>query len=196
MSGSRDGSVALWRITDDMVRQVISNDIPSHFYSKALVRKPCKTADKVRSMCFNSRLSELAVVSTNGFIHAFDGLRFKQKLSKRLPHNKENVCMAVNDDAQLYAVGSKAHTDLLDARTLQAVRKIPMRQNCQGNRSVSFRGNILTIGTANGTLYFWDLRAGKFLESNLNTNRTVTLKASKGWQVRRGKKKTASKQTL
>ena len=31
----------------------------------------------------------------------------------------ENVCISVDDDSFMYAVGSKAHTDLLDARTLQ-----------------------------------------------------------------------------
>ena len=31
----------------------------------------------------------------------------------------ENVCLSVDDDSFMYAVGSKAHTDLLDARTLQ-----------------------------------------------------------------------------
>jgi len=184
VSGSRDGTVALWRITDELIEQVISSDIPTYAYTKALVRKPCQMAEKVRSMCFNTRLSELAVISTNGFIHCWNGLRFKQKMSKKLPHNKDNVCMAVNDDTQLYAVGSKAHTDLLDARTLQAVKKISSRQNCNGIRSVSFRGNILTIGTAVGTLLFWDLRAGKFLESTMNSNRVATLKASKGWLQR------------
>ena len=38
---------------------------------------------------------------------------------QRLPHNMENVCLGVDDDSHMYAVGSKAHTDLLDARTLQ-----------------------------------------------------------------------------
>ena len=30
---------------------------------------------------------------------------------------------------------------------------------------------------------FWDVRAAKFLESTMNTNRAVTLKASRGWVV-------------
>ena len=34
----------------------------------------------------------------------------------------ENVCLSVDDDSFMYAVGSKAHTDLLDARTLQVNR--------------------------------------------------------------------------
>jgi len=189
VSGSRDGHVALWRVTDELIEQVISSDIPTYAYTTPLIRKPCKMAEKVRSMCFNTRLSELAVISTNGFIHCFNALRFKQTMSKKLPHNKDNVCMAVNDDLQLYAVGSKGHTDLLDARTLQRVGKSisPRGGNSNGAngiRSVSFRGNILTIGTAIGTMLFWDLRAEKFLDTAPNGNRIATLKASKGWLQR------------
>ena len=66
---------------------------------------------------------------------------------------------------------------------LQAIKKIPSRNNGCGIRSVSFKGNILTIGTGIGLLLFWDLRAGKFLESTMNTNRAVSLKTSKGWMV-------------
>jgi len=184
VSGSRDGSLALWRITDDIVDQVTSSDVPSFVYSRPLIKKPCKTADRVRAMCFNSRRSELAVISTNGYIHCWDGLRFKQVMSKRLPHAMENVCLSVDDDSFMYAVGSKAHTDLLDARTLQKIRNIPSRNNGCGIRSVSFKGNILTIGTGIGIMLFWDLRAGKFLESTMNSNRAVSLKASKGWMQR------------
>ena len=71
---------------------------------------------------------------------------------------------------------SQAHTDLLDSRTLQPVRKIPSRNSGCGIRSVSFKGNILTIGTGIGLMLFWDLRASKFLESTMNSNRSVYLK--------------------
>ena len=98
----------------------------------------------------------------------------------------ENVCLSTDEDAHLYAVGSKANTDLLDSRTLQAIKKISSRNNGCGIRSVSFKGNILTIGTGIGVLFFWDLRAGKFLESTMNSNRAVMLKSSnKGWMVRK-----------
>ena len=117
----------------------------------------------------------------------------KQLMSKRLPHTMENVCLATDEDCQMYAVGSKvgaskmcnvdddlficnmfqAHTDLLDSRTLQPVRKIPSRNSGCGIRSVSFKGNILTIGTGIGLMLFWDLRASKFLESTMNSNRLV-----------------------
>jgi hypothetical protein len=54
---------------------------------------------------------------------------------------------------------------------------------CVGIRSASFMGDILTIGTGVGVLMFYDLRAGKYMESSLNQTRTVVLKASKGWVV-------------
>jgi WD repeat-containing protein 40A len=186
VSGSRDGSLALWRITDDIVDQVTSSDVPSFVYSRPLIKKPCKTADRVRAMCFNSRRSELAVISTNGYIHCWDGLRFKQVMSKRLPHEKENVCITVDDDIPLYAVGSKTTTDLLDTRTLQKIKSIKsLTHNSEeyGTRSVSIKGNILTIGTGVGLMYFWDIRAGKYLQSFIN-NKVISLKASKGWWQR------------
>ena len=70
-------------------------------------------------MCFNQRKTEIAVISCNGFIHCWDANRFRQIMSKKLPHGTENVCLAVDNDSSIYAVGSKQNTDLLDARTFQ-----------------------------------------------------------------------------
>jgi len=184
VSGSRDGTLAMWRVTDEMIESVTSADHPTHHYSKPLMVKKCKQADRVRSICFNNRTQEIAVVSLNGFIHCWNAVRMKQFMSKRLPHTMENVCLSTDEDCQMYAVGSKAHTDLLDSRTLQPVRKIPSRNSGCGIRSVSFKGNILTIGTGIGLMLFWDLRACKFLESTMNSNRAVNLKASRGWVKR------------
>lgn len=184
VSGSRDGSLALWRVTEEIVDQVTSADIPSYQYIRPLLHKRCKQADRVRSLCFNHRTQEIAVVSLNGYIHCWNALRMKQVMSKKLPHTLENVCLSTDEECQMYAVGSKAHTDLLDSRTLQSVRKIPSRNSGCGIRSVSFKGNILTIGTGIGLMMFWDLRACKFLESTMNSNRAVQLKASRGWVQR------------
>ena len=61
----------------------------------------------------NSSLSqEIAVVSLNGFIHCWDAGRMKQLMSKRLPHTMENVCLATDEDCQMYAVGSKVGTNI------------------------------------------------------------------------------------
>ena len=50
---------------------------------------------------------------------------------------------------------------------------------------MSFKGNILTVGTGIGLMLFWDIRACKFLESNMNyMNTRVQLRASRGWLQR------------
>ena len=46
-----------------------------------------------------------------------------QVMSKKLPHNMENVCLSTDEEANMYAVGSKGSTDLLDARTLQVMNE-------------------------------------------------------------------------
>ncbi|XP_059081720.1 DDB1- and CUL4-associated factor 12 homolog isoform X3 [Tigriopus californicus] len=181
VSGSRDGTISFWRVTDNLIEEVTSAPIPTYKFIRPVKTKVCKEADRVRSLCYNHRTQEIAVISLNGYIHCWNALRFKQIMTKKLPHTMENVCLATDEDAQMYAVGSKANTDLLDARSLQAIKMIPSRNNGCGIRSVSFKGNILTIGTGIGILLFWDLRAGKFLESTMNSNQAVMLKTSKGW---------------
>lgn len=184
VSGSRDGSISLWRITDELLEDVVSADLPKHRYMEPLMTKMCKQADKVRALCYNNRTQEIAVISPNSYIHCWNALTMKQIMSKKLPHTLENCCLSADEDCQMYAVGSKSHTDLLDSRSLQSVRKIPSRNAGCGIRSVSFKGNILTIGTGTGLIMFWDLRASKFLESTINSNRVAQLKAGRGWVKR------------
>ena len=148
VSGSRDGSVALWRVTDEMLEEVTRAEIPSYLFSRPLMKKQCKQADRVRSLCYNHQRQEIAVISLNGYIHCWNATRFKQVrcsekqtlrryilnpclmqvMSKKLPHNMENVCLSTDEEANMYAVGSKGSTDLLDARTLQVTNE---RRSCR-----------------------------------------------------------------
>ena len=52
-----------------------------------------------------------------------------------------------------------------------------------GIRSLSFNGDILTIGTGNSVLMFYDLRAQKYLDSGVSSGRAVVFKATSGWVV-------------
>lgn len=63
------------------------------------------------------------------------------------------------------------------------MKKIASRYSGCGIRSASFQDNTLTVGTGLGMLMFYDVRAGKYLESSINASRTVVLKASKGYVV-------------
>lgn len=56
--------------------------------------------------------------------------------------------------------------------------------NCvSGIRSLSFQDNVITIGTGVGVIMFYDIRAGKYLESSINSSRAVVLKTSRGYVV-------------
>ncbi len=50
-----------------------------------------------------------------------------------------------------------------------------------GIRSLNFRDEMLTIGTGAGHVYFYDLRAGHFLE--FDCGHSLSLSAGKGWLV-------------
>ena len=164
-----------------MVDQATQHDLPLHSLAICpLQRKICRQAKKVRSLCYNQTAQELAVLSSGfgGYIHCWDAITMRQIMSKKLPFTLENVCLTTNDEWQVYAVGSRANTDLLDSRTLHSVRSIASQKLGYGVRSVSFKGNLLTIGTGLGQILFWDLRACDFLESAVFPEKKVALKAS------------------
>lgn len=180
VSGSRDTKLALWHFEEQEISSD-ENNMPSYGTTVPLESRDCKYAQKVRALAFNDKKRELATLSLNGYIHIWDVERFRQKLSRKLPSCQDNVCMAVQENGALYAIGCKSYTLLLDSRTLQAVKKIPSRYSGCGIRSASFQSNILTIGTGVGMIMFYDLKAGKYLESSINSSRTVILKSSRGY---------------
>uniref|UniRef100_A0A6A7FTU2 DDB1-and CUL4-associated factor 12-like n=2 Tax=Hirondellea gigas TaxID=1518452 RepID=A0A6A7FTU2_9CRUS len=187
VSGGMDRQMALWRV-DNYQQRSYFNDLgvdedtepPLPVISPLRIKK-CTGADKVRAVIFNERNSEIVSLSTNAFLHVWDPERFYQKISRKLPHAMENVCLTQKDDASLYAVGSKSHFTLLDPRTLHHVKKVSARINGCSVKSLSFHRDILTIGTAVGAILFYDMRAGKYMESTMNSGRAVMLKCSRGF---------------
>ncbi|KAL7295929.1 DDB1- and CUL4-associated factor 12 [Trichogramma pretiosum] len=180
VSGSKDTKMALWQIDQEVSAASEKADVPSHRLIQPICIKECKSAQKVRSLLFNKAYKEIAVLSMNSYIHIWSAESFRQKISRKLPACQDNVCLAVHEEG-LYAVGCRSYTLLLDARTLQPIKKVPSRYSGCGIRSASFQGSVLTIGTGLGMLMFYDIRAQKYLESSINSNRTVMLKASKGY---------------
>lgn len=63
---------------------------------------------------------------------------------------------------------------------IKTIKKITSRYSGCGIRATTFEGSLLTVGTGLGMLLFYDIRAGKYLESSVNASRTVALKCSKG----------------
>lgn len=149
-------------------------------------------------------------------------LFYFQELSTKLPYCKENVCLAYGMDWSVYAVGSQAHVSFLDPRqSTQNIKSVSSRERGSGRffvffkivhsklkssqsklvlfnyflgiRSVSFYEHIVTVGTGQGSLLFYDIRAQRFLDGPSSTpggyrNRTaegiLKLTTGRGWLVR------------
>ncbi|XP_045079772.1 DDB1- and CUL4-associated factor 12 isoform X3 [Coregonus clupeaformis] len=151
VSGSRDGSMGLWEVSEEVLshsmRQQDEEGVPcySHISHRALEDIPKEYTNpyncKVRALAFNNNHKELGAVSLDGYFHLWKAEQNLSKLlSTKLPHCKENVCLAYGQDWSVYAVGSQAHVSFLDPR-----------QPTHNIKSVSSRerGSEATRGTAN-----------------------------------------------
>lgn len=109
----------------------------------------------------------------------------KQKNSINLPYALENVCLAYEKENDLYAVGSKSHVTLVDARSLKTCHRVAsIVQGC-GIRSLSFCGNLMTVGTGVGTMFFFDIRAMNYICSvgSKSQLQSAVLKTRRTWVV-------------
>uniref|UniRef100_A0A8C4Z8F9 DDB1 and CUL4 associated factor 12 n=1 Tax=Gadus morhua TaxID=8049 RepID=A0A8C4Z8F9_GADMO len=200
VSGSRDGSMGLWEVTEDVLGQAERSQeaVPcySHISHRALKDIPKEYTNpyncKVRALAFNNNHKELGAVSLDGYFHLWKAEHNLCKLlSTKLPHCKENVCLAYGQDWSVYAVGSQAHVSFLDPRQpTQSIKSVNSRERGSGIRSVSFYEHIVTVGTGQGSLLFYDIRAQRFLEDPLNPaggyrqrpgEGTLKLTTGKGW---------------
>lgn len=203
VSGSRDGSMGLWEVSEEVLslaeRQQADEGVPSyaHISHRALKDIPKEYTHpyncKVRALAFNNNHKELGAVSLDGYFHlwkAEDNLC--KELSTKLPYCKENVCLAYGLDWSVYAVGSQAHVSFLDPRqSSQNIKSVSSRERGSGIRSVSFYEHIVTVGTGQGSLLFYDIRAQRFLDGTSSsptagyrkgfTEGILKLSTGRGW---------------
>ncbi|XP_036384844.1 DDB1- and CUL4-associated factor 12 isoform X2 [Megalops cyprinoides] len=176
VSGSRDGSMGLWEVSEEVLnraeRQRDTEGVPSysHISHRALKDIPKEYTNpyncKVRALAFNDGHKELGAVSLDGYFHLWKAEHNLCKLlSMKLLHCKENVCLAYGQEWSVYAVGSQAHVSFLDPRQPPLnIKSVSSRERGSGIRSVSFYEHIVTVGTGQGSLLFYDIRAQRFLE--------------------------------
>ncbi|GAB1288403.1 DDB1- and CUL4-associated factor 12 [Apodemus speciosus] len=240
VSGSRDGSMGLWEVTDDVLTKsdarhnVSPVPVYAHITHKALKDIPKEDTNpdncKVRALAFNSKSKELGAVSLDGYFHLWKAENTLSKLlSTKLPYCRENVCLAYGSEWSVYAVGSQAHVSFLDPRQPSYnVKSVCSRERGSGEgglpsyrlevkeqfegvgsllhrsrrtqtqvvglvlriRSVSFYEHIITVGTGQGSLLFYDIRAQRFLEERLSAcygakprlaGENLKLTTGKGW---------------
>ncbi|CAL9704222.1 unnamed protein product [Knipowitschia caucasica] len=176
VSGSRDGSMGLWEVSEKVLSEArLRQDaiVPSyaHIAHRALKDIPKENPSpyncKVRALAFNAGHKELGAVSLDGYFHLWKAEQNLCKImSPKLPHCKENVCLAYGEEWSVYAVGSQAHVTFLDPRLpTSTIKSVSSRERGSGIRSVSFYEHIVTVGTGQGSLLFYDIRASRFLEN-------------------------------
>ncbi|XP_036161981.1 DDB1- and CUL4-associated factor 12-like protein 2 [Myotis myotis] len=202
VSGSRDGTVALWRMDPYRVNgsKAWHNDeelpVYAHIRPRDMETIPRSSTNpsnrKVRALAFNHKNQELGSVSLDGYFHLWKARStLSRLLTIRLPYCRENVCLTYCDELSLYAVGSQSHVSFLDLRHgHQNIRPLCSREGGTGVRSLSFYQHIITVGTGHGSLLFYDTRAQKFLEERTSPNldsspepsgRKLRLTCGRGW---------------
>ncbi|XP_071492770.1 DDB1- and CUL4-associated factor 12-A-like [Diadema antillarum] len=190
VAGSRDSQISLWSVSPELVDRVqernCATSVPSYESLQPILLRNSVYGDKVRALEYSQRRKELASLSSNGFIHLWNLERgFRKIVTRRLPYCEENVCIALDDDLSLYAVGSQSHVSFLDARSGRHVVSVHSREKGSGVRSVSFRDAVLTVGTGQGALMFFDLTAGRFVETEVKgKTQPMRLCAGPGWLTR------------
>uniref|UniRef100_A0A8C9F7T8 DDB1 and CUL4 associated factor 12 n=1 Tax=Pavo cristatus TaxID=9049 RepID=A0A8C9F7T8_PAVCR len=204
VSGSRDGSMGLWEVTEDVLSKSDArhnlSQVPvyAHITHRALKDIPKENTNpdncKVRALAFNNKNKELGAVSLDGYFHLWKAEHTLSKLlSTKLPYCRENVCLAYGQEWSVYAVGSQAHVSFLDPRQpSHNVKSVCSKERGSGIRSVSFYEHIITVGTGHGSLLFYDIRAQRFLDERppracygqkqkLGGSEILKLTTGKGW---------------
>uniref|UniRef100_U3KPL5 DDB1- and CUL4-associated factor 12 beta-propeller domain-containing protein n=1 Tax=Oryctolagus cuniculus TaxID=9986 RepID=U3KPL5_RABIT len=187
VSGSRDGTLALWWLDPDNLNDSIGSGnasvspVCSQISPSELVAIPRANSNpynyQVRALAFSNKNQELGSVSLDGYFHLWKPENSLTKmLSIRLPYFGDNVCLTYCDDCSLYAVGCQSQISFLDPR--QGRHNI-QTAHCQEDDtcvcSLSFYQHIITVGTSHGSLLFYDVRAQKFLEDRCGGNRGTSL---------------------
>lgn len=88
-------------------------------------------------------------------IHEFPLLNLatssSQTSCRKLQHIRENVCLTVNNNSSLYAVGSLSVVTLIDPRVIKTPSYVPLRQMPCGKASCLFAWDATHISN-----FMWD----------------------------------------
>ncbi|XP_071964231.1 DDB1- and CUL4-associated factor 12-like [Antedon mediterranea] len=181
VTGGRDGYLGLFQVKNDLQESVGQFD--SHSFLSPHEKKKCDDCKKVRAIKFNKDTNELAVLSPDGLFQTWDMHRFEKSFTQRLDQCEENVCMSLSEDNPVYVVGSQSHITFLDPRILKSVCVISSAERDSGVRSLSFNNELLTVGTGNGAILFYDIRNKKYLQCGCCSGEqtTLRLRTGEGW---------------
>jgi WD repeat-containing protein 40A len=177
ITGSRDSKLAIWNVTPDSPDSGSSES--GHFYMKCLESISCERDQRIRAIVFNETQSDIVALTLNAKVHVFDASTLRRKETKPLPTSSENVCLAHSKDKNIYAIGSKSSIHLLDVDGF-CNQTIESKHHQCGVRSISFAGDLLTIGTGAGGVLFYDIRRMNYLD-DVRRDRYSELLCSEGY---------------
>lgn len=150
VSCSRDGSIKLFSVRESDDGSYIPD--PAAATASVLLNKraPVKQRD-IKCVVPEGRIVSLGV---DGCVATWDGsLRLCRKVT--LEGARELICLAAA--GPLVAAGSRTHLHLLDTRQrCTNVGLVPVTDN--GIRSLQLQGHLLSAGTGDANLVFFDLR--------------------------------------
>ncbi|KAL9986368.1 hypothetical protein ACROYT_G000507 [Oculina patagonica] len=182
-TGSRDGSIALWCVQDPAYH---SEDSQIKLCIKSPANKLYSSLpqvygkDKIRDLVYEGNSQTLVALSARGYAHLWDMNTCQMKSSFSLKYPVETVCLALEKENKLFAVGSQSHVSFYEPRCGKAVGYIGSRDPGAGVRSLSFRDLLLTVGTGFGSLFFFDMRAYQFL-GHTDSDSMICFRSGKGW---------------
>lgn len=163
VTGSRDSKLGVWKVDSDSVDCESDEAVSGHQYMNCLHSVSCESGQKIRAVVFNGREADVVALTLNAQVHVFDAKTLTKKVTVPLPSNHENVCLAHSQEKKMYSIGSKSNIYLLNSGDL-SLRTIESKHQQCGVRSISFSGDLLTIGTGAGGILFYDIRKMDYLD--------------------------------
>eukprot|EP01114_Cavostelium_apophysatum_P014870 TRINITY_DN3956_c0_g1_i1.p1 TRINITY_DN3956_c0_g1~~TRINITY_DN3956_c0_g1_i1.p1 ORF type:complete len:416 (-),score=74.54 TRINITY_DN3956_c0_g1_i1:57-1304(-) len=168
VSGGRDCTVKIWKLNEPEDQLVVK---------KALVTRR-EHAKKVRDLKYNTKSKTLTTLSADNYVKFWDVEQYDVTSSVYLNNAFELVCLALDHQKNLVAVGTQFYTYIIDERSSDVVFAVPSKDADWGVRSLALNENILSVGGGMGHLSFFDLRGGHFLNFKSGND---WLSTSDGW---------------
>jgi WD repeat-containing protein 40A len=158
VSGSRDKTVKEWLIPHLEPPADISQLPSISFQSSRMEHR-----DKVRDLVADKSAQQIHTLSADGYVKVWDVSRQMDPVSSvPLVHTNEIVCMALDQEHHIAAVGSQSHISLIDPRIKSVVQIFDSLDDGWGVRSLQIRHGLATIGGGLGRISFFDLRNQKY----------------------------------
>ncbi len=172
VTGSRDGTVALWAV-DAAAAAPGAAALPPQahvvqeydWHDGRQMRR--KGAGRVRDVRALPGGGLVAALSTEGAVRLLDpGRELAVVRALALGAEREHVALAAS--AALVAAGSLSAATLVDPRKRDPAAFVATLQSpdpAHGVRSLALTDRLLSFGTGRGLVCIWDLRAGRYVPS-------------------------------